>query len=320
MPKKIIISDEKIEEVYQRALKEVFGEDGHGNDQAVDEEKMKEKMLWFCEMFLRESDKETFTIHIATSPMNAQEMAQKMIGTKKYVSPLLYPWMSDRRFLKYYECLTDEQLKNVNLEEEAKQAKQLTELLNLGVYNCLAVGTDTDIHIIVTPMFSWISVDTDGRLHSLDAPAVAWRDGYKEYAILGIFFDETVWKRIVNKELTAKKIVEWKNDDEKAAILSVYGAEWMIEAFNAEIVDTYTLTDENRAEHGFYCKDNTYTLYLVKNAFPKPEYFLGYTCPSTGRKYFEAIPPKEGKKGAQASIAWRFSTDAKSFDKLKYHA
>ncbi|MCR4330156.1 MAG: hypothetical protein NUV65_06465 [Candidatus Roizmanbacteria bacterium] len=313
-----------LDKLYEEGLKEVFGEDGHGAFKETNEADLLKAGTKFIETFVKENN-EQYNFIVATSPYNSRMRAKELAGGDlEKVTVLSYPWVSDWRFVKFYLVL--EEFDNLSDEERdlLQQNKEYAEILRSGIYDIVVAHSDNNNQLtaFISPTFSWVETDEDGRLHSLTEPAVAWRDGYKEYAILGIFFSEDVWRKIVNKELSTKEIMEWKNDDEKAAILSVYGTEWLIESYGAQKIETVALSQENAEDGKFYLPVGTgeYHLYLVDKIFPQPEYFVGYVCPSTGRKYFECVPQEEGQKGVLASMAWKFHTDKDSFKNMKYHA
>ena len=313
-----------IENKYQEAMLEVFGEDGHGGFKEIDNEKLLEASRTFIAKYVQEGD-EQYEVVLATSPLDARRKAKALAGGDSETwTTLSYPWFSDRRFVQLNSCLAEFDDLTQEQEDLLAELGDYKKILNSGIFD-ITVAHNEDPNrftAFVSPIFSWIETDEDGRLHSLEHPAIAWKDGYKEFAILGLFFEESVWKKIVAKEFTQQEVMEWKNDDEKAAILSVYGTQWLIENLNAQVVDTFTFSKEKVKELEFYLPDDadTYTLYKVSGVFPQDEFFVGYVCPSTGRKYFENVPPEEGQKGALAAIAWKFQADPADFAGMQYHA
>ncbi len=314
-----------LDSLYNKAMERVFGSDGHGPKEPWNEKEVTKHMTWFRDAIIEDKD---FEILLATSPKNAQKVARDYTGEDIFFQPLVYPWFSDLRFVyrfKFGEHIEHEGKPLLHdMPDEVELNKKYDALLASGIYNVLAVENDKTKKkaLIVSPMFSHVSTDETGRLHSTEGAAVAWRDGYKEYAILGLFFDEDVWQKIVEKKLTWKEITEWKNIDEKAAILSVYGTEWLIKESKAECIEEGKLTPKEKAEGKFYTwpESDVYKLYIVRDIFPDEEYFVSYIDPSTGRQYFEAVPPEEGKKGVFAAMGWRFHTDGDSFKNMEYHA
>jgi len=248
-------------------------------------------------------------------------MAIAETGKHDYYSPLTYPWISDRRFVNVYKFGTYIKDMYEGMDEEVALLHRYEQFLDSGIYQIVP----TEKKLIVVKSFHTWNTDEEGRLHSLSAPAIAFDDGYEEYAILGIFFDKEYWQRIVNKELTKEEIFAIENTDERTAILSVYGTEWLLDSCNATKVDEAKLDGKDDSKPYYYATERSdfYELYLIKeeeNIFSEDRYFLKYQCPSTGKKYVECVDSEAAKEGALAAIAWRFETTVEDFLNMSVHA
>jgi hypothetical protein len=152
-----------------------------------------------------------------------------------------------------------------------------------------------------------VKQDEDTRLHSINSPAVKFKDGYEIYYIHGIHFEKELFDKITSKKLTFDEILKecGYNVDQRNQAMRFIGddeREKWLENIKAEVID----------EHIKYTLQGNpvyYKLYKI----PQGEIFnqevkaMWYICPSTGLKNFSGVP-SEMKSVAEA-MAWKGSND-----------
>ncbi|CAB4136964.1 hypothetical protein UFOVP313_27 [uncultured Caudovirales phage] len=143
------------------------------------------------------------------------------------------------------------------------------------------------------------------RLSSDESACIEWRDGYKLWAIDGVFFDEVFWNKVVKKELTAKDLLGIENIEQRMIALKYAGADETLAAMNAKLLNKSMRGNE---------------LYLVENFFEEEPlaYFLKYACPSTGRVYLSGIDPSflHGND-PDACMAWKHRITLLEYNELR---
>jgi len=167
------------------------------------------------------------------------------------------------------------------------------------------VEWEDTLYIAPTPL---IRVDDQNRWHSLTEPAIRWKDGSEYFYLWGVNLEKSLWKKIINKELSFKEIMGLANIEQRMVALKVAGAETMLKESDAKLLDKSSRGNE---------------LYLIENFFKSsPQaYFTKYVCPSTGRVYVSGIDPEIGKKkDADLAMAWKFGLTKQEYAELVVEA
>jgi len=149
-----------------------------------------------------------------------------------------------------------------------------------------------------------INRDERGRLHSLTEKSIEYPDGWGLYHINGVRFDENLWKKVVNKELSGQEIMKIQDMEQRMIALKYYGAENLLKDFNTKQID--------KSERGN-------ELYGINGLIPDREVkLLKYSCPSTERVYVKFVPFEI--KGADEANAWCFQITTEEYQYLKLEA
>lgn len=133
-----------------------------------------------------------------------------------------------------------------------------------------------------------------GQLHSDQAPAIEWHDGYKMWCLDGSTYTHDVWEKIVTQTATMEDVQRIENADARAIAMRYLRPDRLLKACNAKLISTGVKGTR---------------LYEVPNFMDtgRTEYLMLMTCPSTGREFVEGVHPDIGAQGdadlAQAS-AW----------------
>lgn len=152
------------------------------------------------------------------------------------------------------------------------------------------------------------TVDDKGRLHNIEKMAIEYKDGFGVYAIHGVRFDldGVLFHKIIENKLTFKEILGIENMEQRMIALKLRGAENLLVESNAKLI--------NKSDRGN-------ELYLLKDIFPEPAYYLKYNCPSTARTYVSGIDPEIGiEANADKAMAWKFSLNLSEYQRLKWEA
>jgi len=128
----------------------------------------------------------------------------------------------------------------------------------------------------------------------------------KLWAINGVFFEYELWEKVVDNKLTSKEILALQNIEQRMIALKLRGAEQLLTELDAKSINKSARGNE---------------LFLLKDVFSIPAYFLKYTDPSTGRVYVSGIDPEVGiEADADAAMAWKFQLTAEEYAELRHEA
>ena len=78
--------------------------------------------------------------------------------------------------------------------------------------------------------------NTEGDLHCINGPAIAWRDGYEEYALNGVWVKEELVMTPADK-LDPKIILKENNAEIRREMVRKIGTERICEKLNAKCID-----------------------------------------------------------------------------------
>ena len=225
--------------------------------------------------------------------VGAQVRDQKLTNyTYAYVGWNYFGWIAWAQFFK---------------EIGIKLTDKLEPFLKYLRSNCFDFIPFNGLAIVCEPP-KRVSRDEQFRLSSNEGPCIEWSDGFKLWAVNGVFFEYELWEKVVNSKLSAKEVMALSNMEQRMIALKFAGAEHTLEAMGAKLVDKSTRGNE---------------LYLVENFFeedPKA-YFLKYSCPSTGRVYLSGIDPTfaPGKK-ADECMAWKHRITLPEYNELRFES
>ena len=144
--------------------------------------------------------------------------------------------------------------------------------------------------------------DSQNRLHSDEFPSVEFKDGYKVYNLHGVRFGYDLWKKIVDRKMSFKEIMEIKDIDQRTQALAYSPPQEFLKN-NGKLLDKSKRGNE---------------LWLVENIFNIPAYFLLYEDTSTKKLYMSGIEPEIAKlKNADEAMAWKHNITIGEYNKLK---
>ena len=144
--------------------------------------------------------------------------------------------------------------------------------------------------VILTERPVHLARDERGRLHSESRAAIEYPDGWGVFAWHGIHVPKSV---ILEREkLTVEQVISEKNTEVRRAMRNLYGNErFMRDAGGEEI--------SRSDKHG--CR----LLRLHLPGDPVEIKMVELTCPSTGKVYYERVPPDI--RDAVEALGWRFN-------------
>lgn len=106
-------------------------------------------------------------------------------------------------------------------------------ILNSGVF--ATVLCENVAFVCIRPCI--VGRNDNGDLHSETGPAIAWRDGYAEYSINGVWVTEELIMTPADK-LDPKSVLTEQNAEVRREIVRKIGLERISEALNAKVIDT----------------------------------------------------------------------------------
>lgn len=172
-----------------------------------------------------------------------------------------------------------------------------TELIQSRIA-CVAIE-QYDIHALRFPK---IMVDEARRLHSMDKPALMWKDDYYSYWIQGVQMPAEIWKLLNRGNIKEQDIIEILSHQNievrNVALRMIGGAGFVFENMNFRLVHQ---TGRNM-------------LYSLDGVFKKSMKVLRYRCPSTNREYFKFVPPD--MTDADHAQAWSFQLTPEEYESI----
>ena len=133
--------------------------------------------------------------------------------------------------------------------------------------------------------------DNRGRLHSIDAPACAYPDGYAIYAVHGVRVPEYVVMR--PNEITVEKIESETNAEVRRVMVERYGQYRYLLDSKATQIHSDDFGTLYRKE---IPNDEPLVMVKVVNSTPEPD--------GSFKDYFIRVPPQI--KRAREAVAWTF--------------
>ena len=107
------------------------------------------------------------------------------------------------------------------------------------------------------PIF--INRNEEGKLHSIHTKAIEFADGYGEYYVQGIRFDESDFEKYFKNKPTPMQIMEIRNQEQKAVLISKWGLDYVLsEIEEKKLIDSYQTISK------ITNKLITYELYRIK--------------------------------------------------------
>jgi hypothetical protein len=143
-----------------------------------------------------------------------------------------------------------------------------------------------------------LNLDTEGRLHSHTAPAMAFSDGYTLYASHGVRVSEQVIMR--PETLSVVDIQNERNAEVRRVMIERFGHKRYMRESGAQIIHQ----DEFGKLYRQNVKDDEPIVMIeVINATPEPD--------GSFKNYWLRVPPT--MKTAHEAVAWTFGMSAKQY-------
>jgi len=138
--------------------------------------------------------------------------------------------------------------------------------------------------------------DARGQLHNATGAALSCPDGWCIYAWHGILLPR--WVIEGRGKITVAAILGQKNTEVRRAMRHLYGLDRFLLDAGAQEVD--------RSE-----KHGARLMRVHLKSDPEEILAVELTCPSTGRKYFERVPPN--CTSVMDALAWQFQVEPKQY-------
>src|SRR3990167_421403 len=202
-------------------------------------------------------------------------------------------------FIFEFEYCQNPSKDNLSNENDKKYLKYCELLMQAKEYGLgYRVEWEDMLYCVPTPL---VLIDSQNRFHSLDKPAIRWKEASEFYFIHGVSFAKDLCQKVVNKELSAIEILKLENIEQRYITLKLYGAEKLLTELKGELIDK---SDRNE-------------LYVLKDIIPNRTLkMLKYKCPSTDREYVKFVPDKFDK--ADEAQSWSFSLSLAEYNNLEW--
>jgi len=230
-----------------------------------------------------------------------------------------YSFYSSLGFSAYWVAFYDffTRIGVLNDEEFNKYSKYIQS----GVFT--AYEYDVAIYAVQPPIKHFR--DEQGRFHNIEDKAVVFRDGTGAYIVRGRALSEKYFTAVRNKTLTQKEFFEERNNDTRAAIVTlmseVHGREYVALFFQEIMTEVHTYIDKKAPE---YLEGTTgsmnvgvYTLFNGKIDEITISYVRCY-CPSTDRMFYLGIDSTKGFTKADDAIASLYQIPRKLSKHIEY--
>jgi hypothetical protein len=233
-------------------------------------------------------------VHIVDSPMACQKKANDIAGNK------------DFQFYNYaYESLGQscgwtayvDMFTKLGVIQDDNFEKYKSFLLS-GVFMSIFL----EGYAILCRRPKAVKLNETGQLHSVDSPAIEWRDGYKLYFLNGVPVTEEI-VMTHSTRLDPMLVVRERNAEVRREIVRKIGIERVIQKLGGNTIDTY------KGRYG----DLDYKLVTlsIDGMNTKPIYLV-MKNPSLGTWHAEGVPPNI--RTCKEALAWRDGDEGEYVD------
>ena len=167
---------------------------------------------------------------------------------------------------------------------------------NLKAGNFMSIYLDGLAIISLPPQ----RVEWNGNnLHSINGPAILFRDGWELFYINDVEFDEKLYWKIIKKELSAKEAIELQNIEQRTIALEQLGYENVLRELQGKVLDEKT--------HPIFLNKTEQVIEIELKDDTVFALFFKFVDASTGKSGMLRINPREIKeKTCKACAAWTF--------------
>ncbi|MCF3107288.1 hypothetical protein LL912_00715 [Niabella sp. CC-SYL272] len=176
---------------------------------------------------------------------------------------------------------------------------------------------------IVSDMPTVILRNETGRLHSVDRPAIEFRDGTCYHYIHGVAISPDLWLKLSKKEYTFTDFMSERNEEVKSACLAFmdekWGSEYLFRFISDHLKEVDTYVDK---KDDVYLVGTTRGMNIGVYTLFKGELndirlaFVRCYCPSTDRMFFLCVDPSNSN--AKDAIASLYRVPRKLQSEIKY--
>lgn len=191
----------------------------------------------------------------------------------------------DANWLGFYDFMRNE----LGLKEETEDVLSLMVLAE----NCGWWWPYENICILSERPIS-MSLNQNGDLHNLNAPALEYSDGFPVYCIEGVLMPDWVVETSAEK-MDIEKILALPNVEHRLLAIKKFGAHNMISQLNGKVISS---------------KGQEYELYEIDLEGQK-EKLLKMKNPSEEKWHFEFVTPEI--RTVDEALAWRIGFDMKQY-------
>jgi hypothetical protein len=212
----------------------------------------------------------------------------------EYTPSAYYGNISDYGWVAFYNYF-----ERVGIVDHAN-FREFSKLTETGIYD--SIQLEGLCIICENPLY--IHRDEQNRMHCLTGPAIEWADTYGVYAIHGVRFpDKDMFEKIAGGQMTFAEVMALENIEQRMIALKLLGAEKLLDTTDAKLINKSFAGNE---------------LYLIKDIFPEPAYFLKYKCPSTDRVYVSGVDPQVGiEADADKAMGWKFGLNVDEYRSIE---
>ena len=249
------------------------------------------KIIWFDDIFDKQYDEIIVLAWLAGSAGSAGSA---------WLAGSALDYYFDWFIMEFEYCLNPdkEHLPNENDYKYLEYCELLMQAIEAGLG--YRVEYEDTLYLVPIPL---VLIDSQNRFHSLEKPAIRWKNGAEFYYIHGVNFDKKLWEKVRNNKLEALDILKLQNIEQRYIALQLYGANNLLKELKGELID----------------KSERNELYGLNNIIPdKILKLLKYKCPSTEREYVKFVPYEFEK--ADEAQAWSFSISLKEYQNPLWEA
>jgi len=153
---------------------------------------------------------------------------------------------------------------------------------------------------IISRMPTHIDRDENGRPHSMERPAIEFKDGYSQHYVGGVFFNPELFNNaFIDCSLTAKDILNITNAEQRVVLIKHYGYDFICDELGSKTIDSYDGISQVTGKPVHYDLID-FELDGTNHRFVKVEDHSVHKVVTLG------VPVEDGTETCLGAIAWTF--------------